>query len=137
MKSVYDARRANLRRLIVQWGGPTSLAIRLGHSNGSYIAQLAGPSPSRDVSEKTARAIEDKLGLPRLWMDSENHGITQLNDVLLGQCLRAVHAAMEDLGRSLTPESLSEVVTLVYERSRTNGDVCEESYIQRLVRLAR
>lgn len=24
-----------------QWGGPTSLAKKLGHSNGSYLAQLA------------------------------------------------------------------------------------------------
>lgn len=52
MRSVYDTRRENLRKLIRQWGGPTSLAKKLGHANGSYIAQLAGPHPSREVSER-------------------------------------------------------------------------------------
>lgn len=42
MKSVYDTRRTNLRSLIGQWGGPTSLSKKLGHSNGSYLAQLVG-----------------------------------------------------------------------------------------------
>jgi hypothetical protein len=64
MKSVYETRRVNLRALINQWGGPTSLSRKLGHSNGSYIAQIAGPHPSREISEKVAREVESKLGLP-------------------------------------------------------------------------
>ena len=38
---VYEIRRANLRKLMADWGGPTILAAKLGHSNGSYLAQLA------------------------------------------------------------------------------------------------
>lgn len=64
MVTVYDVRRTNLRRLMQQWGGPTALAAHLGHSNGSYLAQLAGPNPKREVGERTARQIEAKLGLP-------------------------------------------------------------------------
>jgi hypothetical protein len=56
MKSTYDIRRENLRTLIKTWGGPTSLAKKLGHANGSYLAQIAGPHPRRDISEKVARA---------------------------------------------------------------------------------
>lgn len=48
-----------------QWGGPTALAAHLGHSNGSYLAQLAGPNPKREVGERTARQVEERLGLPR------------------------------------------------------------------------
>lgn len=55
MSNVFEIRRDNLRRLMEQWGGPTSLAKKLGHSNGSYVAQLAGPHPTRDLSEKVAR----------------------------------------------------------------------------------
>jgi hypothetical protein len=58
---VYRTRRTNLRALAAQWGGPTSLAKKLGHSNGSYLAQLIGPNPSREVSEKTAREIERNM----------------------------------------------------------------------------
>jgi hypothetical protein len=57
MLDVYRTRRENLRDLSRSWGGPTSLAKKLGHSNGSYLAQLIGPHPSRDVSEKVARII--------------------------------------------------------------------------------
>ena len=32
MKSVYDVRRENLRQLMKLWGGPTSLAKKLGHA---------------------------------------------------------------------------------------------------------
>ena len=67
MRSVYDQRRDNLRALMTQWGGPTSMAKKLGHSNGSYVAQLAGPNPSREISEKVAREMEAKLGLPIGW----------------------------------------------------------------------
>lgn len=81
MRTIYDTRRDNLRALIGQWGGPTSLAKKLGHSNGSYIAQLAGPRPSREVSEKVAREIEKVLGLPVAWMDQDHPtGGQQLND---------------------------------------------------------
>ena len=41
MRSVYEQRRENLRELMRTWGGPSSLAKKLGHSNGSYLASLA------------------------------------------------------------------------------------------------
>ena len=75
MKSVFDIRRDNLRKLMEQWGGPTSLSQKLGHSNASYMAQLAGPRPTREVSEKTARDVERKLGLSSGWMDKPHKGL--------------------------------------------------------------
>ena len=58
MQSVYEIRRTNLRSLMTQWGGPTSLSRKLGHANGSYLAQLIGPHPSREISEKVARELK-------------------------------------------------------------------------------
>ena len=63
MQSGYDKRRENLRRLIGQWGGPTSLSKKLGHANGSFIAQIAGPNPRREISERTARVAVVISGL--------------------------------------------------------------------------
>lgn len=69
MQTTLDYRRENLRKLIEQWNGPLPLSKKLGYSNASFLVQMAGPHPSREVSEKTARAIEIKLQLPTLWLD--------------------------------------------------------------------
>ncbi len=140
MKSVYETRRANLRQLIANWGGPTSLAARLGHSNGSFIAQLAGPHPTRDISEKVARGIEDALQLERGWMDAKDHSTTQtppLDDFLLAKAIQAVTLCAEDAKKKLSPATLAEIVGLVYEHAQERGGTCEEQFVQRLVRLAK
>ena len=62
-------RRENLRFLIREEGGPGGLAAKLGHTNPSFLSQLAGPRPSRHVSEKVAREIETKLGFIYKWLD--------------------------------------------------------------------
>lgn len=61
--TTHDYRRANLRKLIDSFGGPGPLAQKLGYSNSSFLVQMAGPSPIRQVSEGTARRFESVLGL--------------------------------------------------------------------------
>lgn len=137
MKSVYDQRRENLRNLIGQWGGPTSLAKKLGHANGSYIAQLAGPRPSREVSEKVAREIEATLNLPVGWMDqSHPAGGQQLNDETLTECVKAVATVLRDAGLRPDPEAYGTLVQLVYDRVKLTGRL-DEHHIQRLTTLLR
>ena len=87
MKSVYDTRRANLRSIMIEWAGPTSPAKKLSHSNGSYLAQLIGPHPSRDLSEKVAREIETKLNLPVNWLDREHAQSTLVYNALLARVM--------------------------------------------------
>ena len=135
MKSVYELRRDNLRKLQVEWGGPTSLAKKLGHSNGSYIAQLIGPHPSREISEKVAREIESKLQLPVGWLDQERAGKgRQVDDATLSLCVTAVAAAIRDAGLSPGPETYGTLVGLAYEHTKLVGRV-DEPFIQKLVRL--
>lgn len=137
MQSVYDKRRENLRRLITQWGGPTSLAKKLGHSNGSYIAQLAGPRPSREVSEKVAREIEQKLALPLGWLDQAHPaGGQQLNDEALTECVKAVATVLRDVNLRPDPETYGNLVQLVYDRAKLTGRI-DEHYIQKLTALIR
>lgn len=136
MKSVYDTRRENLRKLAHEWGGPTSLAKKLGHTNGSYLAQLAGPHPSREVSEKVAREIEGKLALPSGWLDADHNGGTprQLDDETLGACVRAVAAAVRDAKVQPSPDTYADLVALAYEHTKLRGQV-EESFVNKIVRL--
>lgn len=137
MRSVYDQRRDNLRELTRTWGGPTSLAKKLGHANGSYLAQLAGPHPSREISEKVAREMETKLGLPLGWMDSEHGGNARtLDDTSLGECVRAVAAALRDVGHRATPDQMADLAALAYEHTKLVGRV-DEAFINKLVRLTK
>lgn len=137
MKSTYDQRRENLRALTKQWGGPTSLARKLGHSNGSYLAQLIGPHPSRDTSEKVAREIEIKLNLPVGWLDSEQgNGTRQVDDSVLGECVRAVAAALRDAGVKATPDQMADLASLTYEHAKLTGRI-DEAFIKRIVRLTK
>ncbi len=139
MQSVYDQRRVNLRSLIGQWGGPTSLAKKLGHSNGSYLAQLAGPNPSREISERVAREIEQKLGLPAGWLDQEQHGNGNhkpLDDETLTACVRCVATVLRDANLRPDPESYATLVQLTYEHCKAVGRI-DERYVQKLVQLTR
>jgi len=61
-------RRANLRKLMVEHGA-AKLATMLGYKQSSFLSQMAGPNPTREVTEKTVRAFEKQLGLPAGAMD--------------------------------------------------------------------
>ena len=137
MQSVYETRRVNLRALVNQWGGPTSLSRKLGHSNGSYLAQLAGPRPSREISEKVAREIEGKLSLPVGWMDQDHpSGGQQLNDQALTEVVKAVATCLRDAGLRPAPETYGTLVQLAYDRAKLTGRI-DEQYINKLIILAR
>ena len=71
MPTVYEYRRENLRRLIEQWHGPGALGAKLGYSNASFLVQMCGPNPTREISERTARKGERTLDLPVWWLDGE------------------------------------------------------------------
>jgi hypothetical protein len=135
MRDVYTIRRDNLRELARTWGGPTSLSRKLGHSNGSYLAQLMGPHPSRSVSEKVAREIERTLGLSLGWLDSEQTpSIARLDDETLGACVRAVGAALRDAGHKPDPIRYGTLVELVYDRWRLTGRL-DEQFLNKLMEL--
>lgn len=136
MKSVYEIRRDSLRGLVTQWGGPTSLAKKLGHTNGSYLAQLIGPNPSREISEKVARQIEGKLGLPVGWLDNEHTGKPRVDDAALAECVSAVAAALRDANLRPDPDAYGTLVSLVYEHAKLTGRI-DEPYITKLIGLTR
>lgn len=136
MLTVYALRRENLRIIARQWGGPTSLSRKLGHSNGSYLAQLIGPHPSRDVSEKVAREIEARLGLPSGWLDAEHEGGVRIDDASLADAVRAVAAALRDASLRPDPDRYATLVALVYDQFRLTGRL-DEAHIKKLISLMR
>lgn len=135
MESVFDLRRTNLRKLMESWGGPTSLAHKLGHSNGSYLAQLAGPNPSREVSEKVAREIEIRLNLPPGWLDKKHKSPAGAPDTeKLIEVIALVQDVLDAEGVKLQRTKFTELVSLVYERA-SEGAPTDQNYLRRLVKL--
>jgi len=135
--SAFEMRRKNLRQLTKDWGGPLPLSIKLGYSNASFIVQMAGPNPSREISEKTARRIEAALGLPSGWMDQAHTGRpAKVNEVAVARIVRAVAAVLEDLQLDLPPARFGELVALTYEHAQLVGAV-DEAYIKSLASLCK
>lgn len=74
VKPLRDIRRENLHHLTFEAGGQKALADKLGKDkNQVYQWGLPADNPaSRNISDRTARAIEESLGKPRGWMDHEH-----------------------------------------------------------------
>lgn len=128
---VFLTRRNNLRALIQQHEGATPLAKALGYGSPSYLSQMVGPHPTRQVTEKVARTIERRLLLPTGWLDTPlpdyqprvDEGQVRETVLLVGQVLR-------ETGTNATPEQFAELVALMHERGGT-----DETYLRRLILL--
>jgi hypothetical protein len=69
IESILKIRRSNMTILAgLQAGGWAGLGRRLGVSR-AYLVNIAGPNPTRPISEKTARTFEAMLRLPDGWLD--------------------------------------------------------------------
>ena len=76
MKAIKDIRRQNLLLLIAREGSLRSLAMKLGRSSAQVSQwKLAAPNSSsgkpRVIGDESARYIEQQLGLPDNWMDTD------------------------------------------------------------------
>ncbi|WNL46521.1 S24 family peptidase [Dyella sp. BiH032] len=77
MRPVRDIRRSKLAQLERESGTPAKLADRIGKNRAQVYQWLAVPKgdddrSSRDMSDETARDIEQRLGLPAGWMDNDD-----------------------------------------------------------------
>jgi hypothetical protein len=68
LDQIYTTRRENLRALSGGADGRSRVGAKLGYSV-QYMSQLIGVNPTRDISEKAARTIEEKLDLVNGWLD--------------------------------------------------------------------
>lgn len=138
MTSEFTHRRENLRRLIEQWGGPSSLAAKLGYTNASFLVQMAGPHPIREVSEKTARKIEKTLDLPAGYLDGrpERGAAPKVSTELITKVVRVVGDACQDAGVKLTPAKFADLVAVVYQDAEQAGDV-RGGFVKSLIQLTK
>lgn len=140
LDDVYEVRRENLRKLIAQWGGPKALGLKLGYKNASFLVQMAGPHPSREITEGTCRKIEQTLDLPAAWLDHAQEGNgnpVHVDHTLISRVIKAVVQTADDLVVTLGPDRLGDIVSLVYDDAETRRGLVREDYVRRLVQLLR
>jgi hypothetical protein len=127
-----DIRRENLRQLFAKHGGPKALSERLSYRSPTFMTQMAGPNPSRHVSERTARSIERALALDPGSLDRPMPKTLSLPRPAQGvadQYLR-VDAAAREAGATLAPAKFAEILEFAAGRDLSPEDLA------RLVRLA-
>jgi hypothetical protein len=136
MPTTHDYRRENLRKLIERAGGPGPLAKKLGYSNSSFLVQMAGPTPIRQVSEETARSYEKKLDLLPGTLDTAtdihdeqliDDSQVKLRQANLYRKRKGLEPISDELGSQHNPdlmsrEQLASLVSLV-------GKVCDEQHV--------
>lgn len=128
---VFLIRRRNLRSLVTQYEGATNLAHRLGYTSPSYISQMIGPHPTRQITEKVARQVEDKLTLPLGWLDKPHKELGgPVDEHRVGETIVLVGQVLEDMKVSTSPRQFAELVALVHERGGM-----DEGYLRRLITL--
>lgn len=132
-----EIRRTNLRKLIEQRGGPNVLGATLGYANGSFLVQMAGPNPIREVTERTARKFEQILNLPDGWFDREEVAVAPppaFDTEMVRNAIQATAKAIEDAGLQMTPTKIGNLATMAYADAVEHGGVRKE-YISQLLQL--
>lgn len=134
---VMALRVTNLRALSAQWGGPTSLAKKLKYAGPSYVSQLY--TGVRPITEKTARKIEQILGLSVGWMDQDHGSSTaaaELDETVLARVIALVKATLDENHITVSSEKQAEIVSWVYTTASKTGAV-DENLIRRIVGIIR
>lgn len=148
VEEISSVRRDNLRRFLQKNGGPTEAASRLGHANGSYLSQLTGPNPSREISEKVARKIESKLGLVAGYLDQKNQNVDSCPSDEGRKCVSGLTIALSTLvevldevlrkqGRTenISSDKFGHLCAFLYEQN-SKGNPISGTLIRSLVNIA-
>ena len=153
MSKVAEYRRDNIRTLIEKRGGLTKLSKAMGQKNPSFLTQMVGPNPSREVSERTARKVEEVLGLEAGVLDrpmgenlvqpvttappTRDQRSLGVPPELVGEIIKLVGRAYEAEGVPLAPARFSDLVALTLVDSMARGGSPSEDHVRAVVRLLR
>lgn len=122
--SISEIRRQNLRDLMEKHSA-IALAKMLGYRQSSFLSQMAGPNPTREITEKTARAYEKQLGMEPGTLDIPPVAAGPAAPAL-ALVTAATPAAATDEPKALTT---AETIALVLNATRTVGRICETEHV--------
>lgn len=143
-----EIRRERLRELMSQHGA-TQLANLLGYTQASFLSQMAGPNPTRDVTEKTARRYAEKLGLPPQYFErpffdevtsraetkAEADDAAASNVALVADVIRLVGAICSTEKVELPAVKFADVVALAYVDTMEHQRTPRPEHIKQIVKL--
>lgn len=117
---IVKTRRERLRELITKrFGGKQS---RLVDDTGINAGELSGLLRTKHFGEKKARALEDQLGLPALWLDGE------------AKAPIAEHGELLELWEYLLPTQRQAMIDQMRPMAAHNKEVMDQ-LIPRVVRV--
>lgn len=150
---VWETRRENMRQVIRNTdGGVKSVSAALGFANSSYLVQMAGPNPTRPISERNARTFELKLNLEPGALDKPlpagyvvqaprkpyNVAAPQpMSDVDLGVMINAVGKVLRVEKVELPTAKFAALLAIAVNDAKEHGGQPREDVIKPLVELAR
>lgn len=134
-------RRANLRTVLREQGGPVNFAKKLGQAGPSFLSQMV--NGHRVITEKTCRRIEREAGKPIYWMDQPHTSTesfafrqtVQVDPSFVGGAVKMVAEIQQELKITLSPEKYADIVNMVYEHAQATGKL-DRDFSMRLVKLA-
>lgn len=143
MSDMTETRRQALRQAVEKVGGVSKASKLLGYTNPSFLSQMIGPNPTREITEKTARKFEEKLQLSRGALDgtpSAGAPIAPLTTGdstadLVAEVIRLVGNVCNSEGVQPPVDKFSEVVALAYIDAVRNGGAPRETHARQLARL--
>lgn len=140
MSDVTEMRRRALREAVEKIGGVSKASKLLGYTNPSFLSQMIGPNPTREITEKTARKFEEKLHLAPGTLDGTTPapGPVATGDAtadLVAAVIRMVGTACNAEGVQPQVDKFSEVVALAYIDAVRNGGEPRETHARQLARL--
>jgi hypothetical protein len=129
---IRQVRRDNLKALAQKYGGASSLAKKVGMTK-SWLSQLIGKNPDREVGDQAARNIEKTLGLSEGWLDTTHSG-GGINQEILMEAVLLVHEVLAEEKVDVSPQKIARLVAAIY--SRLEAGSVSRMTVRELVALA-
>jgi hypothetical protein len=148
---IFEIRRENLRELAAA-RTTTGLAKILGYRHPSFISQMIGPNPTREITEKSARSYERKLSLESGYLDRPplgnasatsigdalecftNDQIKRIND-MLAEVIQLVGSILQSEEITLSPSRFADLLTLAVGDAMEHNGAPRDSQIKQMVKL--
>lgn len=135
-------RRKRFAALVEVRGGGTQVAQLLGWSK-SYVTQLT--RGGRDINERTARHIEERLGAAPGWLDQSASAVAEkqaAHDEMSSLYAQAFFVLNEVLNEERVPssrrqtEKLENIVTVAVAHALTRGSsTIDKGYVRTLIHI--
>jgi hypothetical protein len=145
VRKLSDIRRENTKRAVAQFpGGGAAVARAMGHVNPAFLSQMIGPKASRNVTEDTARRLEQAMGLPSGTLDRDPEAEPVAAPAGPGMSVDLVASVVRLVGQVCEGEKISvgspkfaDLVALALVDGLEHGGAPRPDHIKALVKLAK